>query len=153
VSIHWGGNWGYHVPSVHRSFAHALISSGLVDAVHGHSSHHPKSIEVFEGKLILYGCGDFLNDYEGISGQEEYRADLTLMYFPTFDCESGRLLSLRIQPMQIRKFQLKEPGQEDVKWILSMLNRERLGSCEEFLLEGHGIVLRTTNPAEPATDG
>ena len=30
--------------------------------------------------LILYGCGDFLNDYEGIGGYEEFRGDLTLLY-------------------------------------------------------------------------
>jgi hypothetical protein len=26
-------------------------------------------------------CGDFLNDYEGITGYERYRGDLALMYF------------------------------------------------------------------------
>jgi poly-gamma-glutamate synthesis protein (capsule biosynthesis protein) len=71
VSIHWGGNWGYRVPPQHRRFAHALVEEAGVDLVHGHSSHHPKGIEVWKGKLILYGCGDFLNDYEGIEGYEE----------------------------------------------------------------------------------
>jgi poly-gamma-glutamate synthesis protein (capsule biosynthesis protein) len=66
VSIHWGGNWGYRVPAKHHRFAHALVEEAGVDLVHGHSSHHPKGIEVWKGKLILYGCGDFLNDYEGI---------------------------------------------------------------------------------------
>ena len=46
----------------------ALIEEAGVPVVHGHSSHHPKAIEVYEGRLILYGCGDFLNDYEGIAG-------------------------------------------------------------------------------------
>lgn len=59
LSIHWGGNWGYAVPPAQRSFAHALIDAG-VDVVHGHSSHHPKGIEVYRDRLILYGCGDFL---------------------------------------------------------------------------------------------
>ena len=34
--------------------------------MHGHSSHHPRPIEVYRGKLILYGCGDLVDDYEGI---------------------------------------------------------------------------------------
>jgi hypothetical protein len=37
------------------------------------------AIEIYRDKPILYGCGDFLNDYAGISGQEAYRGDLALM--------------------------------------------------------------------------
>jgi poly-gamma-glutamate capsule biosynthesis protein CapA/YwtB (metallophosphatase superfamily) len=29
---------------------------------------------VFGGKLVLYGCGDCINDYEGITGHERYRS-------------------------------------------------------------------------------
>ncbi|HER62854.1 MAG TPA: CapA family protein, partial [Desulfobacteraceae bacterium] len=82
VSIHWGGNWGYGIPEEQRRFARLLIDGAGADLIHGHSSHHVKGIEVYRNKLILYGCGDFLNDYEGISGHEQFRADLTLMYFP-----------------------------------------------------------------------
>ncbi|WP_079481952.1 CapA family protein [Paraburkholderia hospita] len=28
-----------------------------VDLVHGHSSHHVKGIELYRGKLVLYGPG------------------------------------------------------------------------------------------------
>jgi len=38
-----------------------------VDVVHGHSSHHAKGFEVYAGKLIIYGAGDLISDYEGIS--------------------------------------------------------------------------------------
>lgn len=68
VSIHWGGNWGYSIPPEHTRFAHQLLDEAGVDIVHGHSSHHPQGIDVYRDKPILYGCGDFLNDYEGISG-------------------------------------------------------------------------------------
>ena len=71
VSIHRGGNWGYEVPKAHKSFAHRLIDEARVDVVHGHWSHHVRPIEVHRGKLILYGCGDFINDYEGIGGRKE----------------------------------------------------------------------------------
>jgi len=81
VSIHWGPNWGYEIPAAQRRFAHGVIDRAGISIVHGHSSHHPKAIEVYNGRLILYGCGDFLNDYEGITGYEEFRGDLTLMYF------------------------------------------------------------------------
>jgi poly-gamma-glutamate capsule biosynthesis protein CapA/YwtB (metallophosphatase superfamily) len=61
---------------------------------HGHSSHHTKAIEIYRSRLILYGCGDFLNDYEGIGGYEEFRDDLALMYFPDMDPTSAVLVAL-----------------------------------------------------------
>ena len=77
-SVHWGSNWGYDVPEEQIDFARALIDSGAVDIVHGHSSHHVRPLEIYKGKLIVYGAGDFLNDYEGIEGNESYRDDLAL---------------------------------------------------------------------------
>ena len=41
-----------------------------MDVIHGHSSHHAKGIEVYRNKLVLYGCGDLINDYEGIDGSK-----------------------------------------------------------------------------------
>ena len=57
VSIHWGDNWGYEVPDAHVRFAHRLLDGG-VDLIHGHSSHHPRPVEIY--RLVLYGCGDFI---------------------------------------------------------------------------------------------
>jgi poly-gamma-glutamate synthesis protein (capsule biosynthesis protein) len=124
VSLHWGSNWGYRIPSGHRSFAHALIDSGAVDLVYGHSSHHPMGFEIYRDKLILYGCGDFLNDYEGIGGYEEFRSDLTLIYFPTLDPATGRLLQLQLTPMRIRHFRANRAREEDALWLEATLNRE-----------------------------
>ncbi|MFP3607435.1 CapA family protein, partial [Paraburkholderia sp. SIMBA_053] len=81
VSIHWGENFDFDIPTSQRYFAHELIDSAGADLVHGHSSHHVKGIELYRGKLVLYGAGDFINDYEGIGGQEAFRSDLALMYF------------------------------------------------------------------------
>jgi poly-gamma-glutamate synthesis protein (capsule biosynthesis protein) len=81
----WGVNWGYGIPDQHKRFAHQLIDDAGVDIVHGHSSHHPKGIEVYKNKPIIYGCGDLLNDYEGIGRYAPFRADLALMYLPTID--------------------------------------------------------------------
>lgn len=122
-SIHWGGNWGYAIPGQHRDFAHALIDTAGVDMVHGHSSHHPLGIEVYHGKPILYGCGDFINDYEGIGGHEAYRGDLTLMYFAVFGT-CGELLRLTMSPMQIRQLSLHRASPEDAEWLRGRLSSE-----------------------------
>jgi poly-gamma-glutamate synthesis protein (capsule biosynthesis protein) len=124
LSIHWGDNWGYRVPKGHRAFARALIDTAGVDLIHGHSSHHPLGFEVYQKKLVLYGCGDFLNDYEGIGGYEHFRSDLTLMYFPTLDAATGALSSLELMPMQIRHFRVNRAQEQDALWLETVLGRE-----------------------------
>lgn len=124
ASIHWGENWGYAVPPAQMAFAHKLIDEAGIDVVHGHSSHHLKGIEVYEGKLVIYGCGDFLNDYEGIKGYEQFRDDLAIMYFPCMEASSGRLVDLRMTPMQIKRFRLQRAPRPDVLWLKDALDRE-----------------------------
>ncbi|MEV7804433.1 CapA family protein [Microbispora sp. NPDC088329] len=126
VSVHWGSNWGYEVGDDQVEFAHALVEGG-VDLVHGHSSHHPRPIEVYRDRLILYGCGDFIDDYEGITGYEEYRDDLRLLYFVTVEAtpeaESGRLLELRMAPMRAVRMRLRHARGEDLEWLRATLDR------------------------------
>ncbi|MFE5581716.1 CapA family protein [Kitasatospora sp. NPDC056531] len=122
VSIHWGSNWGYHVSRAQIRFAHALIDGG-VDVVHGHSSHHPRPVEVYRGKLILYGCGDFIDDYEGISGYEEYRDDLRLLYFVSVEPDTGELVGACMAPVQARQMRLTLASHEDSQWVREILDR------------------------------
>lgn len=124
VSLHWGGNWGYAIPDAHRTFAHRLIDEASVDLVWGHSSHHPLGIEVYRGKLILYGCGDFLNDYEGISGHEGYRPDLVLGYLPRLRLADGALLGLTLLPFRLCRFRLERASPTDTAWLAERLSRE-----------------------------
>ena len=143
LSIHWGPNWGYRIPQEHRMLAHQLIDDAGVDVVHGHSSHHPKPIEVYKGKLILYGCGDFLNDYEGIRGYEEFRGDLVLMYFVTVDPSTGRLQRLVMTPLKILRFRLNRASHRDAEWLRDILTREgRQTATEVMLTADNHLVLQ-----------
>ncbi len=143
VSIHWGGNWGYEIPHTHTEFAHQLIEEAGVDLIHGHSSHHVLGIEVARGKLILYGCGDFLDDYEGVSGYEAYRDDLGSIYLATLELGTGKLLCLSIIPKQIKRFRVNRASLPDLRWLQDTLNREgeRLGTQVELTPE-HNLTLR-----------
>jgi poly-gamma-glutamate capsule biosynthesis protein CapA/YwtB (metallophosphatase superfamily) len=142
VSIHWGSNWGYDVPDAQRAFAHALIDAGACDVLHGHSSHHPRPMEVYRDRLVLHGCGDFLDDYEGISGYEQFRGDLVLGYLPTLS-PAGALADLTLLPYQIRQFRLRRAGADDTAWLQSVLNREGAAfGCELRLREGNRLALR-----------
>lgn len=139
VSIHWGSNWGYAVPQSQIAFARRLVDGG-VDLVHGHSSHHPRPVEVYRGKLILYGCGDLIDDYEGITGHERYRDDLRLLYFPSLDADTGELTALRIAPMQARRMTLRHASAADADWLCEALTR----ACRAF---------GTRVEPEPGSDG
>jgi poly-gamma-glutamate synthesis protein (capsule biosynthesis protein) len=123
-SIHWGGNWGYGVPKDQRKFAHKLIDEAGIDIIHGHSSHHVKGIEVYNDKLILYGSGDFLTDYEGITGYENFRDDLGLMYFAGVNTSSGKLIRLQMVPTQIKRFRVNKALRADAQWLRDVLKRE-----------------------------
>ena len=122
TSIHWGSNWGFGVPRAHVRFAHGLIAAG-VDVVHGHSAHHVRPIEIFEGRLILYGCGELLDDYEGIGGCEAFRPDLASLFFASVDPSTGRLGQLRVTPMQIRNFRLNRASRRDAEWLRATIHR------------------------------
>ncbi|MDM4719094.1 CapA family protein [Micromonospora sp. WMMA1363] len=120
VSVHWGTNWGYDVPAEHVAFAHRLVDAG-VDLVHGHSSHHPRPMEVYRDRLVLYGCGDLVDDYEGIGGHEEYRPELRLLWLPTLDRATGRLRGLRAAPVRMRRLRLERAGPADARWLADRL--------------------------------
>jgi poly-gamma-glutamate synthesis protein (capsule biosynthesis protein) len=141
VSVHWGPNWGYEITDRQRHFAHALIDKAGISILHGHSSHHAKAIEIYRNRLILYGCGDFLNDYEGIKGYEEYRDDLPLMYFVDIDPETAELIEIEIVPLQIRRFQLVRPSSNDIDWVRETLARESRGRAIHVLRSGERLTL------------
>jgi len=121
VSIHWGENWGYEVPPEHVRFARRLVDAG-VDIVHGHSSHHPRPVEVYQRRLILYGCGDLIDDYEGIGGYEAYRDDLVLIYF-AWVTPAGELERLSMVPFQHRRLRLLRASPADTAWLRATLDR------------------------------
>lgn len=118
VSVHWGSNWGYGIGLSERQFAHRLIDAGI-HVVHGHSAHHPRPIEVYRGRPILYGCGDVIDDYEGIGGHESYRPELRLLYLVTLD-RSGPA-ALRMLPLHIRRLRLERAGRSDTQWLRTRL--------------------------------
>jgi poly-gamma-glutamate capsule biosynthesis protein CapA/YwtB (metallophosphatase superfamily) len=140
VSVHWGSNWGYAITPGDIAFAHRLIEAG-VDIVHGHSSHHPRPIEIFRGRPILYGCGDVIDDYEGIGGHEQFRGELRLLYLPCIDPASGVLVSLRMIPLRVRQMRLERARRADAEWLRATVEhtsrrfRTRVAARPEGLLE------------------
>jgi poly-gamma-glutamate synthesis protein (capsule biosynthesis protein) len=140
LSMHWGGNWGYAVAAEESRFARALIDARAVDVFHGHSSHHPKAIEIYRDRLILYGCGDFINDYEGISGHEEFRGELGLMYLPELEAGTGRLLRLELVATRMKRFRVQRASTAEARWLCAVLDREGARFGTRALLEAEGRI-------------
>jgi len=125
ASLDWGPKWGF-TPEKWRGFAHSLIDAGF-DAVVSHSSHHVKGIEVYKGKFIAYGLGDFINDLEGIvnQGYAKFRHDLCCLYLPAFDTRSGDLVQLDIIPCKIKHLKVQRAtNMNDIEWIRQVFCRE-----------------------------
>lgn len=135
VSIHWGENWVGHIPAIHRRIAHRLIETGAADLVHGHSSHHPLPAEVYRGKLILYGCGDLINDYEGIGQSAPGRSDLVCLYAATLE-NNGRLRDLEVLPYRLRRFRLQHMTHEEREWLRDFLNQRSEPFGTKFVTAG-----------------
>lgn len=142
ASIHWGSNWGYGVPRDHVRFAHRLIDGGI-DVVHGHSSHHPRPIEVYRGRLVLYGCGDLIDDYEGIPDHEDFRDDLVLLYIAKVESTTGGLVDMAMVPLRIHRMRLSRPTAAETAWLRDQLTRicDRFGSRVETTTD-HQLRLR-----------
>jgi poly-gamma-glutamate synthesis protein (capsule biosynthesis protein) len=110
--------------------------------VHGHSSHHPRPIEVYRDRLVLYGCGDFVDDYEGIRGYEDYRPELRIAYLAALAPDSGRLVELRMTVLRAHRMRLERARQEDAAWLQAELDGRR--GTPVGLVADDGLVVRPT---------
>lgn len=76
LSIHWGPNMREVPTRSFVDFAHRLVDLG-VDILHGHSAHIFQGVEVYKNSLILYDCGDFVDDY---AVDDYLRNDFTFLF-------------------------------------------------------------------------
>lgn len=141
LSLHWGGNWGFDIDSSFKNFAHKAIDKANVDVIYGHSSHHVKGIEIYNGKVIIYGCGDFLNDYEGITGHDEYHDDLALMYFVDVNVSNGKVSGMQMVPTQTKHLRVNHAPEEGIQWLYDTMKRECKKLGVQVVREGNELSL------------
>lgn len=138
VSLHWGEGWGYDVSDEQRAFAHALVDEAGVDIVWGHGSHHPRPIEVYRSRLILYGIGDFQGESAN-GGHAGFRPDLAALYLPRLS-QDGSLNELRLWPLSVHLFRLKRAGAGDSHWLARTLTDAGLGLGTALEMQGDGSL-------------
>ena len=122
LSVHMGPNWALRGEdeddiACRKLYAHRVIDSCGIDIIYGHSSHHVRGMEVYKGKLILYGAGDIINDYEGFEnrGEEKYNK-LGGIYLADIDAATGNFVQLQIVPMFMNRLRLERYREGSKMW-------------------------------------
>ena len=166
ASIHWGPNWGYEIPRDQIAFAHRLIDDADIDAIHGHSSHHVKGIEVYKGKVIFHSLCNFGMD-TGIHRSNPGRWDATFRperdpEYPTYPfspdarktimvkclMSDKRIKRVSFLPFMINKLGQPEPlsrkdkrSDEVYEYVVWCCQDQKLDA--NFVREGDEIVVCT----------
>jgi poly-gamma-glutamate capsule biosynthesis protein CapA/YwtB (metallophosphatase superfamily) len=117
VSAHWGSNWGYTPPPEHIALAHALIDAGA-DVIFGHSSHVFRGIEFYRDRPILYGTGDFVDDY-AVDPVE--RNDESFTFLLQYD-QSGRG-TMQLRPTRIGSCQSRIALPDEAQEIAAKMQK------------------------------
>jgi poly-gamma-glutamate synthesis protein (capsule biosynthesis protein) len=104
VSAHWGSNWGAGVPGRHRSLARDLIDAGA-DVVFGHSPHIFRGVGIHRNRPIIYGAGDFVDDY---AVDPDEHNDQSFVFMLETDGNEPR--TLRLYPTVIAGYRARLAG-------------------------------------------
>lgn len=144
-SVHWGPNYEWTPSDDIQSLAHFLIDECSVDLIHGHSSHHIQGVEVYKDKLIIYGCGDFVDDY---AINTTYRNDLSGIWKVRLEETQEEKLevgALELYPTRIKRFQtnLIKRNDPDLAWVHSKFQQlcRSLGTEVERKFGDQGQIL------------
>ena len=140
ISIHWGPNWASDNDgqNYRELLAHRLIDEANVDLIHGHSSHHIRGIELYKGKLILYGAGDFINDYECLHDQgvsSKYNTTGALYIVDIYDDKQYTLKGFTVVPFITRKLRCERVTDIDkLTSLRAFVNKQSVRDSETPLL-------------------
>lgn len=133
VSLHWGPNMRERPTQAFKAFAHHLIDLGA-DLIHGHSAHIFQGVEIYQGKLILYDTGDFVDDY---AVDPRLRNDRTFLFLVTF----ADRLSLRLIPALIEQFQVNCSEGQETEETLDRMQKLSSEFHTQLIREGNELVL------------
>jgi len=100
VSAHVGPNWGAPSSTI-QALAHEMLDLGA-DLYWGHSNHTPQGIEIYNGKVIMYAAGDFIDDY-AVDPVE--RNDLSFLFM--VEVQDGCVSHVHLYPTAIENFRVR----------------------------------------------
>jgi poly-gamma-glutamate synthesis protein (capsule biosynthesis protein) len=122
VSSHVGPHFRERPSQAYVNFAHKIIDLGA-DIYWGHSNHMPQGIEIYKKKVILYDCGDFVDDY---AVDPYYRNDLSFIFLVNLKGES--VSSIELVPIKISDMKACTAPPWDADFIIKRM----IGQCKEL---------------------
>eukprot|EP01084_Bolivina_argentea_P282692 483955_1 len=133
LTIHWGSHYAFQIEQDFITFAHVLIDYNEeneigIDMIHGHSSHNIKGFEIYKNKAIFYGCGNFINDYEGRPSHSEFHKYLGFMYFVDLNVNNGNVNNVFLKGTHIKQFSITYAKDEYLMWLYYTINK----LCQRF---------------------
>jgi poly-gamma-glutamate synthesis protein (capsule biosynthesis protein) len=136
ASLHWGPNMTTEVFDRHVRVGHWLLDRG-VDVVHGHSAHVFKAVEVADEGLLIYDCGDFVDDYaveEGLRNDRSFLFELTVS-------DDGTPRRLRLVPVEIRNCAVHLADGQVTQWCRETMRTRSQGFDTVFERDGDSLVV------------
>jgi poly-gamma-glutamate synthesis protein (capsule biosynthesis protein) len=127
ASVHAGNNYGHEIEPGERELFRRLIDEAKFDLIQCHSSHHVKAIELHNGRPILYGTGDVINDYEGLPVTPERAAFLPsvgTIVFADFSPADRSCTGLFLCPTRLRRMRVERASADDAQSLAAILSRE-----------------------------
>jgi hypothetical protein len=141
LSYHWGSNYSWRPPKEFQRLAHRVIDECGVTLIHGHSAHHVQGIEVYHGIPIIYGCGDFVDDYAVDSA---YRNNLGFVYRLRWDKLNKQWTDFRLHPTKIAFFSVStRMWPSERQWLVDKVT---------VLSQEMGTQVSLVPPSEPEAD-
>jgi poly-gamma-glutamate synthesis protein (capsule biosynthesis protein) len=120
LSLHWGPNMVTEPSPQQRRLARAAIEVGW-KIVYGHSAHVFQGVELYKDGVILYACGDLVDDY---LVDAEFRNDHQLLFELALGADGLERIVMR--PLFIRRCRAFPANSAQRAWILERM-RERCG--------------------------
>ncbi|MEX0849638.1 MAG: CapA family protein [Candidatus Dependentiae bacterium] len=97
--------WGSERPEpndTYQRFAHTLIDEGI-DIIHGESDHVYLGVENYNGKLIIYDSGDFVDIYMSNEKQSIPRSFIYEIEVEKRSIHKAKLIPVLLQENQLKK--------------------------------------------------
>ncbi|MBL4655693.1 MAG: CapA family protein [Bacteroidia bacterium] len=112
-SFHWGPNMRQKPTEEFQTFAHKVIDLG-VDIFHGHSAHIFQGIEIYQGNVILYDTGGFVDDY---AVDPLLRNDQSFLYL--MEVSKNGVQKVELVPVLISYMQVNQATGSDYREIVN----------------------------------
>ncbi|WP_158058601.1 CapA family protein [Halorussus halophilus] len=138
ASLHWGPNMVEAPPRHFSELAHWLTEQG-VDVIHGHSAHVFQAVEVYDGSLVLYDCGDFVDDY---AVDPALRNDRSFLFEVVVE-EKGKweVTELRLTPTEIDDCAVHLASDGGAEWTRQRMRKLSKPFGTTFERDGEALVL------------